>query len=40
MNTPKDLSKQAWQSLRFRTAGYAILARMADKGRVVIAVCA
>ena len=35
--TPKDLSKEAPESPRTRTAGYAILARMADKGRAVIA---
>lgn len=37
MNTPKDLSKEAPASPRIRVGGYAILARMADKGRAVIA---
>lgn len=44
MNTPqmttiptKDLSKQAPASPRIRTGGYAILSRMADKGRSDIA---
>lgn len=35
--TAKDLSKQAPTSPRVRTGGYAILARMADKGRSDIA---
>lgn len=33
MNTAKDLSKEAARSPRIRVGGYAILARMADKGR-------
>lgn len=33
----KDLSKEAPASPRVRTGGYAILARMADKGRAEIA---
>ncbi len=37
MNTAKDLSKVAPTSPRVRTGGYAILARMADKGRADIA---
>lgn len=37
MSTAKDLTKEAPTSPRVRTAGYAILARMADKGRAVIA---
>ncbi len=37
MNTAKDLSKEAPTSPRTRTGGYAILARMADKGRADIA---
>ena len=37
MNTAKDLSKEAPTSPRVRTGGYAILARMADKGRADIA---
>lgn len=32
----KDLTKEAPTSPRVRTGGYAILARMADKGRAVI----
>jgi len=35
--TAKDLSKEAPTSPRVRTGGYAILARMADKGRADIA---
>lgn len=37
MSTAKDLSKEAPTSPRVRTGGYAILARMADKGRAEIA---
>lgn len=37
MSTAKDLTKEAPTSPRIRTGGYAILARMADKGRAVIA---
>ena len=37
MSTAKDLTKEAPTSPRVRTNGYAILARMADKGRAVIA---
>lgn len=37
MNDAKDLSKEAPTSPRVRTGGYAILARMADKGRADIA---
>ena len=37
MTTAKDLSKVAPTSPRVRTGGYAILARMADKGRADIA---
>lgn len=37
MSTPKDLSKEAPTSPRIRTGNYVILARMADKGRAVIA---
>lgn len=37
MSTAKDLSKEAPTSPRIRTGGYAILARMADKGRADIA---
>ena len=33
MSTAKDLSKEAPTSPRIRTGGYAILARMTDKGR-------
>jgi hypothetical protein len=33
MNTAKDLSKEPARSPRIRVGGYAILARMADKGR-------
>lgn len=33
MSTAKDLTKEAPTSPRIRTSGYAILARMADKGR-------
>lgn len=36
MNRAKDLSKEAPASPRVRTGGYAILARMADKGRADI----
>lgn len=36
MNIAKDLSKEAATSPRVRTGGYAILARMADKGRADI----
>lgn len=35
--TTKDLTQEAPTSPRIRTGGYAILARMADKGRAVIA---
>ena len=37
MSTAKDLTKEAPTSPRVRTGGYAILARMADKGRAEIA---
>ncbi len=37
MSTAKDLTQEAPTSPRVRTRGYAILARMADKGRAVIA---
>ncbi|MEO5915445.1 MAG: DUF5069 domain-containing protein [Luteolibacter sp.] len=37
MSTVKDLSKVAPTSPRVRTGGYAILARMADKGRADLA---
>jgi len=37
MHPAKDLSKQAATSPRVRTGGYAILDRMADKGRADIA---
>ncbi|MES2658664.1 MAG: DUF5069 domain-containing protein [Verrucomicrobiota bacterium] len=37
MTTAKDLTKEAPTSPRIRTGGYAILARMADKGRADIA---
>ena len=37
MITAKDLTKEAPSSPRVRTGGYAILARMADKGRAIIA---
>ena len=33
MNTAKDLSKEPPRSPRIRVGGFAILARMADKGR-------
>ena len=36
MSNAKDLSKEAPTSPRTRTGGYAILARMADKGRADI----
>jgi hypothetical protein len=36
MNTAKDLSKEAARSPRLRVGGYAILARMADKGRATL----
>jgi hypothetical protein len=36
MNKAKDLTKEAPRSPRVRIAGYAILARMADKGRATI----
>jgi Domain of unknown function (DUF5069) len=37
MNTAKDLTQQAPTSPRIRIGGYAILARMADKGRADLA---
>jgi len=37
MKTPKNLTQEAPSSPRVRTGGYAILARMADKGRATIA---
>ncbi len=37
MSTAKDLTKEAPTSPRVRTGGYAILSRMADKGRADIA---
>ena len=37
MNNTKDLSKEAATSPRVRTGGYAILSRMADKGRADLA---
>jgi hypothetical protein len=36
MNTAKDLSKEPARSPRIRIGGYAILARMADKGRATL----
>lgn len=36
MNTAKDLTQEAPASPRVRTGGYALLARMADKGRASI----
>ena len=36
MNTAKDLTKEAPRSPRVRIGGYALLARMADKGRATI----
>jgi hypothetical protein len=36
MNKAKDLSKQPARSPRLRVGGYAILARMADKGRAFL----
>ena len=36
MNTARDLSKVAPRSPRLRVGGYAILARMADKGRATL----
>jgi hypothetical protein len=37
MNTTKDLTQEAPASPRVRVGGYALLARMADKGRADIA---
>lgn len=37
MSTAKDLTKQAPRSPRSRLGGYAILGRMADKGRATLA---
>ena len=37
MNQAKDLSKEPPRSPRVRVGGYALLARMTDKGRAVIA---
>src|SRR6185295_18004853 len=37
MNTSKDLSKEPPRSPRVRIANYALLARMADKGRATLA---
>src|SRR5262245_61195060 len=36
MNTARDLTKAAPRSPRLRIGGYAILARMADKGRATL----
>ena len=36
MNTARDLTKEAPRSPRIRIGGYAILARMADKGRAFL----
>ena len=36
MITAKDLTKEAPRSLCQRVKGYAVLARMADKGRATI----
>lgn len=36
MNPAKDLSKEPARSPRIRVGGYAILARMADKGRATL----
>jgi hypothetical protein len=36
MNTAKDLTKEPPRSPRARVGGYALLARMADKGRATI----
>lgn len=36
MNKAKDLTKEAPRSPRLRIGGYAILARMADKGRAIL----
>lgn len=36
MNTARDLSKEAPRSPRVRIGGYAILARMADKGHATL----
>ena len=36
MNTARDLTKEAPRSPRIRVGGYAILARMADKGRAFL----
>lgn len=36
MNKAKDLSKEPARSPRLRVGGYAILARMADKGRATL----
>lgn len=36
MNTARDLTKEAPRSPRVRIGGYAILARMADKGRATL----
>lgn len=36
MNIAKDLTKEAPRSPRIRIGGYALLARMADKGRATI----
>ena len=36
MNRAKDLTKEPARSPRIRIGGYAILARMADKGRAVL----
>lgn len=36
MNTSRDLTKEAPRSPRVRIGGYAILARMADKGRAFL----
>lgn len=37
MNTTKNLTQEAPRSPRVRVGGYAILARMADKGRATLA---
>src|SRR5438093_2359815 len=36
MNTAKDLTKEPARSPRIRIGGYALLARMADKGRATL----
>jgi hypothetical protein len=36
MNTAKDLTKEPPRSPRVHVGGYALLARMADKGRATL----